>query len=486
MANPYRILNVSPNATRQEIRAAYIEQACQSHPSKQQPNQHPAIQQSRFRQVAEAYTLVGNDSNRQISDIAFSLTNEISISTPTRNRNRSASEATGRDGIFNSRQICDVLPPGLKSTLIELDPIKVFNRALKEMEDERKRHSVQKLTPLSMDHQKSPFRNSSSPDHHQSHSYQSLSPSGLHRTPSYLKLASRDNHQSTSHYQQSPHEHHPSQSFHKTSSQTNHQSPPYTKELHQALSCQKLSSAEHSHHTPQSLSSNPTSRERPTSILSVASSSAGRMSSRSSNTSSRRRVSFTEETIKTDELKKLRECLKNESTSNASFSNPSLYDSDLDNGHERNLSSSLPIDCSFLSDRMYQRRKEEKSEPVEKEDFPWSNLDFDDPRMIERNPNHHRQKTPKEASPTSSDLKKRLIANGSNTLNNHIHKALSSTEDEMQSYLNSLDLDRAEDQERILERFYEGGMSRRDNLRDLTDDELLEILDKLKELHTNR
>lgn len=483
MANPYRILNVPLNATRQEIRAAYIEQACQSHPSKQQLNQHPAIQQARFRQVAEAYTLIGNDSNRQISDIAFSITDEISASTPTRNRNRSASEATGRDGIFNSRRICDVLPPGLKAILIELDPIKVFNRALKEIEDERKRHSVQKLTPLSMDYQKSSFRNSSSPDYHQSHSYQSLSPSGLHRTPSYLKLASRDNHQSTSHYQQSPHERHPSQPYHKASSQSNHHSQPCTKEHHQALSYQKLSSAEHSHHTPQSLSSNPSTRERPTSILSVASSSAGRISSRSSNTSSRRRVSFTEETIKTDELKKLRECLKNESTSNASFSDPSLYDSDLDNGHERNLSSSLPINCSYLSDHMYQRRKEEKSEAAEKEDFPWSNVNFDDPRMIERNSNHHRQKTPREASPISSDLKNRFIAHGNNNNND---KVLSSTEDDMQSYLNSLDLDRAEDQERILQRFYEGGLSRRDDFRDLTDDELLKVLDKLKKLHTNR
>ncbi|KAH9821952.1 hypothetical protein DFH28DRAFT_1120284 [Melampsora americana] len=481
MANPYSILKVSPNATRPEIRAAYIEQACQSHPSKQQPNQHPAIQQSRFRQVAEAYTLIGNGTNRQLSDIAFSLKDEFSISTPTptRHRNRSASEATGRDGIFNSRQICDVLPPGLKATLIELDPIKVFNRALKEIEDERKNHSVQKLTSLSMDHQKASFRNSSSPDHHQSHSYQSLSPSELRRTPSYLKLASRDNHQSTSHHQQVPHEHHPSQSHHRTSSQTNHQSQPYTKEHHQALSYQKLSSAEHSHHTPQSLSSNPPTRERPTSILSVASSSAGRISSRSSNTSSRRRVSFTEETIKTDEIKKLRECLKNESTSNASFSNPSLYDSDLDKGHERPLSSSLPINCSCLSDQMYQRRKEEKLEEGYKEDFPWSNLDFDDPRMIERHPNHHRQKT-KETSPIRSDVGNRFIGDG------NISKALSSTDDEMRSYLNSLNLDRAEDQERILTGFYEGGLSRRDDFRDLTDDELLKVLDKLRKLHNDR
>ncbi|KAG0151790.1 hypothetical protein CROQUDRAFT_129890 [Cronartium quercuum f. sp. fusiforme G11] len=303
MATPYQILNVHPRATHEQIRVAYLDQACQNHPSKQVPDQHPAIQQARFRRAAEAYTLIGNDSRRKLSDLALAITEKgqvpsssLVVQQSSRARHRSSSEATGAD----AHSIRDRLPPGLRALILELDPIKVFNRVLVELDRERQLASTEERLSQSCDRELD-----------EGHRYQSSA-----RRPV------------------SPERHRTSLENYKASYEQQRTSP----ENHRSL---------HEQHHP-----------RPNSILSG--SSCGRPSPRSSTcSSSRRRVSFTDQTILTDELKQIRQA----------FSDQSLYDD-----HDQSLSTSAPSQ-TYLS-LPCQRNTEDE--------YPWSSLTFDDPRELGR------------------------------------------------------------------------------------------------------
>lgn len=62
--NPYKVLGISKNATREEIKTAYRKLAVKYHPDK---NPDPVIE-SAFREITEAYNMIRNPEKRALND----------------------------------------------------------------------------------------------------------------------------------------------------------------------------------------------------------------------------------------------------------------------------------------------------------------------------------------------------------------------------------------------------------------------------------
>jgi curved DNA-binding protein CbpA len=60
--NPYAILGVKPNATREEVKAAYLRAATQTHPDKN-PNDPKA--EERFKAINAAYEILSDKGKRE-------------------------------------------------------------------------------------------------------------------------------------------------------------------------------------------------------------------------------------------------------------------------------------------------------------------------------------------------------------------------------------------------------------------------------------
>ena len=80
--NPYQILEISENASHNEIRKAYIKLALKWHPDKCRINKNNNKYDMKFKQVLQAYnSLVSDDYKKTNDDTTFdySFDNGISI-----------------------------------------------------------------------------------------------------------------------------------------------------------------------------------------------------------------------------------------------------------------------------------------------------------------------------------------------------------------------------------------------------------------------
>ena len=73
----YRVLNVSPAATKQAIRKSYRELAARFHPDK---NQSKSAEE-RFKQIAEAYNVLSNEIKRKEYDQSRKVVDRNSFQT---------------------------------------------------------------------------------------------------------------------------------------------------------------------------------------------------------------------------------------------------------------------------------------------------------------------------------------------------------------------------------------------------------------------
>ena len=65
MSDPYKVLGVSPNATDDEIKAAYRELAKKYHPDSNEGNASAA---EHFKEVNEAYDVLSDEKKRKLYD----------------------------------------------------------------------------------------------------------------------------------------------------------------------------------------------------------------------------------------------------------------------------------------------------------------------------------------------------------------------------------------------------------------------------------
>jgi len=151
MADAYRVLNVSPTAPASAIRSAYLELACQHHPCKLSDGQdiNPNANHTQFRLAAEAYALVGDDSRRELYDLIKS--SELFRTGAGRYVHEEegggglAKDGLGQPAAGRSRARSELtvdlragLPAELRAFLMDLDPVKVFNRVVCQIDQERR------------------------------------------------------------------------------------------------------------------------------------------------------------------------------------------------------------------------------------------------------------------------------------------------------------------------------------------------------------
>ncbi|PLW21746.1 hypothetical protein PCANC_02917 [Puccinia coronata f. sp. avenae] len=149
MADAYRVLNVSPSASLSTIRSAYLELACQHHPCKLSDQQviTSNANHTQFRLAAEAYALVGDESRRELYDLIKSpefyrrnAGRYVHEDDGSLGKVRHGTAATGRSRARSELTI-DLragLPPELRAFLVDLDPVKVFNRVVCQIDQERR------------------------------------------------------------------------------------------------------------------------------------------------------------------------------------------------------------------------------------------------------------------------------------------------------------------------------------------------------------
>ncbi|WAQ91282.1 hypothetical protein PtA15_14A164 [Puccinia triticina] len=140
MADAYRVLNVPSTASSAEIRAAYLELACQHHPCKLSDRPEASTVGSgaphtQFRAAAEAYALIGDDARRQLYDLVRSSEYRRSAALPpplptTPGRSRARSELT--------IDLRAGLPAELRALLVDVNPVKLFNRVVCQIDQERR------------------------------------------------------------------------------------------------------------------------------------------------------------------------------------------------------------------------------------------------------------------------------------------------------------------------------------------------------------
>ncbi|POW19399.1 hypothetical protein PSHT_04676 [Puccinia striiformis] len=159
MADAYRVLNLSFNASLSEIRSAYLELACQHHPCKLSDRQaidtnyiNSNANHTQFRLAAEAYALIGDDARRELYDLINSADFRKSAGRYAQDVHEGDSLGQERLGLPTGRSrarselTIDLrvgLPPELKALLTDLDPVKVFNQVVCQIDQERRAQQQQ-------------------------------------------------------------------------------------------------------------------------------------------------------------------------------------------------------------------------------------------------------------------------------------------------------------------------------------------------------
>ncbi|EFP76375.1 uncharacterized protein PGTG_02816 [Puccinia graminis f. sp. tritici CRL 75-36-700-3] len=153
MTDAYRVLNVSPTASLSDIRDAYLDLACLHHPCKLSDRQainsnllNSTANHTQFRLAAEAYALIGDDSRRELYDLIKSSEYRKSAGRYAQDAESTlAQERLGGHPIGRSRARSELtidlrvgLPPELRAMLIDLDPVKVFNQVVCQIDQERR------------------------------------------------------------------------------------------------------------------------------------------------------------------------------------------------------------------------------------------------------------------------------------------------------------------------------------------------------------
>ncbi|MBW0470205.1 hypothetical protein O181_009920 [Austropuccinia psidii MF-1] len=174
--DPYHLFNLPLTASNQEIKNAYLKLACQAHPCSLSSNHSVRNPQSwKFDLAAQAFTLIGFESNRPIYDLARQQILRQSgdlghiNSHSTRNSASSTSSASSAslDSInaqssWNDHQLLDALPPALRVRLESIDPFKVFNDLISQIDKDRQNHFQ---SPL-IHHQPNYHQQNLKPVHH--------------------------------------------------------------------------------------------------------------------------------------------------------------------------------------------------------------------------------------------------------------------------------------------------------------------------------
>ena len=75
--NYYKILNVNKNATNDEIKQAYKKLALKYHPDKNRNNKESS--EEIFKNISEAYQILGNEENRKKYDSLYNLNKTIEL-----------------------------------------------------------------------------------------------------------------------------------------------------------------------------------------------------------------------------------------------------------------------------------------------------------------------------------------------------------------------------------------------------------------------
>lgn len=79
MVNYYKILNVSPNSTFEEIKTSYRKLALRWHPDKNQTNKEKA--EKKFKEITEAYEILSSIEKREIYDRYGGLLQNENVTT---------------------------------------------------------------------------------------------------------------------------------------------------------------------------------------------------------------------------------------------------------------------------------------------------------------------------------------------------------------------------------------------------------------------
>ncbi|CAH7677411.1 expressed protein [Phakopsora pachyrhizi] len=139
MIDYYQVLGVPLDASQALLRRAYLDQASNYHPFKKDNSQNSfdnfrkdsGINQTRFKLIAQAYTILGNDYWRRIYD---------SIALPKNSEENFNQSKTLYREDHHSRQNRESssLPSEIACELVDLDPIKIFNRACAQQDEDRR------------------------------------------------------------------------------------------------------------------------------------------------------------------------------------------------------------------------------------------------------------------------------------------------------------------------------------------------------------